>query len=407
MDWIEVLSPHSKANPLSSDVQVDMDGRGHGFRPRRSQRRCALLCNPSGRGRSLATRQYSASLTRRARNHRRGDGQVGWCHRHDWTGYTVSTTTHLDGLDELSQTTSLISHISLIPAHQPCLTACLLACSPARLNLRSSSSPSSSSVLTPLPTRLLLWSGQNLPPDSTARILASSPIPIHQIPRAWELAPGPRIQPSPPGTSRQGPISNKHLPVPEPGAPVLRHCWRLFLPSASRSVAVIRSVRDQAGPTSRTPSCNDQLPATCSRMVGSSNSHAALIPSVMATPSAGSIPPPKQIRFVNNQGQPPSKRRRVNAASVHPLYTTPSRPSAPLHCVTCAPACETLYHWRDLDCDSGGRVYEKRKSGLLTLIYTPQMFDLPETKDAMRRRETDLHDVRQEWPPVSWISRTE
>lgn len=29
MDWIEVPSPHSKANPLSSDVQVDMDGRGH------------------------------------------------------------------------------------------------------------------------------------------------------------------------------------------------------------------------------------------------------------------------------------------------------------------------------------------------------------------------------------------
>ncbi|CAK7203262.1 hypothetical protein SEUCBS139899_005993 [Sporothrix eucalyptigena] len=27
-----------------------------------------------------------------------------------------------------------------------------------------------------------------------------------------------------------------------------------------------------------------------------------------------SVPPPKQIRFVNNQGQPPSKRRRVNAA---------------------------------------------------------------------------------------------
>ncbi|KUI59381.1 Nitrogen assimilation transcription factor nit-4 [Cytospora mali] len=34
----------------------------------------------------------------------------------------------------------------------------------------------------------------------------------------------------------------------------------------------------------------------------------------MATPSNGALPPPKQIRFVNNQGQPPSKRRRVNAA---------------------------------------------------------------------------------------------
>ncbi|PSR76984.1 fungal-specific transcription factor domain-domain-containing protein, partial [Coniella lustricola] len=34
----------------------------------------------------------------------------------------------------------------------------------------------------------------------------------------------------------------------------------------------------------------------------------------MATQSGGALPPPKQIRFVNNQGQPPSKRRRVNAA---------------------------------------------------------------------------------------------
>jgi hypothetical protein len=28
--------------------------------------------------------------------------------------------------------------------------------------------------------------------------------------------------------------------------------------------------------------------------------------------------PLRQIRFVNNQGQPPSKRRRINAAYVHP-----------------------------------------------------------------------------------------
>ncbi|KAK4118721.1 hypothetical protein N657DRAFT_329818 [Parathielavia appendiculata] len=34
----------------------------------------------------------------------------------------------------------------------------------------------------------------------------------------------------------------------------------------------------------------------------------------MTTPIHGALPPPKQIRFVNNQGQPPSKRRRINAA---------------------------------------------------------------------------------------------
>jgi len=36
----------------------------------------------------------------------------------------------------------------------------------------------------------------------------------------------------------------------------------------------------------------------------------------MTTVINGALPPPKQIRFVNNQGQPPSKRRRINAAYV-------------------------------------------------------------------------------------------
>lgn len=41
---------------------------------------------------------------------------------------------------------------------------------------------------------------------------------------------------------------------------------------------------------------------------------AAWTPPMATTLSGGALPPPKQIRFVNNQGQPPSKRRRVNAA---------------------------------------------------------------------------------------------
>jgi hypothetical protein len=36
----------------------------------------------------------------------------------------------------------------------------------------------------------------------------------------------------------------------------------------------------------------------------------------MTTLINGALPQPKQIRFVNNQGQPPSKRRRINAAYV-------------------------------------------------------------------------------------------
>jgi len=33
-------------------------------------------------------------------------------------------------------------------------------------------------------------------------------------------------------------------------------------------------------------------------------------------PQQQQLPPPKQIRFVNNEGQPPAKRRRINAACV-------------------------------------------------------------------------------------------
>lgn len=44
----------------------------------------------------------------------------------------------------------------------------------------------------------------------------------------------------------------------------------------------------------------------------------------MTNPINGALPPPpKQIRFVNNQGQPPSKRRRINAAYVSHLRTLP------------------------------------------------------------------------------------
>lgn len=53
-----------------------------------------------------------------------GDGQVGWCHRHNSTISTTAVTAWTNSA------TSFISHISLIPAHQP---AQLLACSLARL----------------------------------------------------------------------------------------------------------------------------------------------------------------------------------------------------------------------------------------------------------------------------------
>lgn len=51
-----------------------------------------LLCSAilRERGCSLAVRQYSASLTRWRRT--TGDGQVGWCHRHDNTASTPTLT---------------------------------------------------------------------------------------------------------------------------------------------------------------------------------------------------------------------------------------------------------------------------------------------------------------------------
>lgn len=67
MDWIEELSPHSKANSLSSDVQVDMDSA-------LVDPNGAVLCSAILRGEDAvwqAGRQYIASLTRRGRNHRR------------------------------------------------------------------------------------------------------------------------------------------------------------------------------------------------------------------------------------------------------------------------------------------------------------------------------------------------
>lgn len=251
----------------------------------------------------------------------------------------------------------IISHISL-----PSPTS-LLACPSARPPVSafgSSSNPSSSSV-----SAHLLTTARTQPACAacaacglarSARLTrppAFSPArrsPSIKSPERGSCSGAPH-PPCPPGTSKQGPILQQASAGPRTwGASAPSLLAPLSLPSASRSVAVIRSVRDQAGPTSRTARA-----ATISYLlpvrVWSSDSHAALIPPVMATPSTGAIPPPKQIRFVNNQGQPPSKRRRVNAASVHHLLTAPSTPSAPLHCVICAPTRETLYHESDFDCD--------------------------------------------------------
>lgn len=83
MDWITVPSPHSKANPLSSDVQVDMDGLGHDFASSIPAELCSAL-------QSFGEGMQSGSQAVQCKSDKMGgettsDGQVGWCHRHDHT----------------------------------------------------------------------------------------------------------------------------------------------------------------------------------------------------------------------------------------------------------------------------------------------------------------------------------
>lgn len=97
-----------------------------------------------------------------------------------------SIDSHRDGLNELCH----IIHLSHFAHPRPPArsTARLLACVP---QLRAQLQLSAHSLATTRCPLCVVWPG--LPPDSTDRLLACSPIPIHQIPRPWELAPGPRI----------------------------------------------------------------------------------------------------------------------------------------------------------------------------------------------------------------------
>ena len=64
-----------------------------------------------------------------------------------------------------------------------------------------------------------------------------------------------------------------------------------------------------------------------------------------STGASPGLPPPKQIRFVNNEGQPPAKRRRINAAYVHSFFdcvasrVTTSDHSVQDGCASTGPQC--------------------------------------------------------------------
>ena len=187
---------------------------------------------------------------------------------------------------------------------------------------------------------LLLWSGQACRLTRPPALSPARRSPSIRSPERGSLLRGPAsTQPTrhPPGSPKfqQASTGPRTWGASAPSllAPFPSHLHLVPLQSSAPSV----TRRDPR--LARAATTSYLLPVR----VWSSNSHATLIPSVMATPSTGAVPPPKQIRFVNNQGQPPSKRRRVNAASVHILRTLTSTSSRPLHCVICAPVCETLF----------------------------------------------------------------
>ncbi len=97
-------------------------------------------------------------------------------------------------------------------------------------------------------------------------------------------------------------------------------------------------------------------------------------------PQQQQLPPPKQIRFVNNEGQPPAKRRRLNAACV-PFPLLPQF----LHGL---PLVLVLAHRSGLHI---GEVI------LLIASSIAQMPNVSKTQDEVRWKETIMLDVYGEW----------
>ncbi|KAK0740147.1 fungal-specific transcription factor domain-containing protein [Schizothecium vesticola] len=86
----------------------------------------------------------------------------------------------------------------------------------------------------------------------------------------------------------------------------------------------------------------------------------------MASAMNPTLPPPKQIRFVNNQGQPPSKRRRINAACL----TCRKRKT---RCAGEKPVCSTCTK-NGHDCLGYNDLIEKKRdndNGLALLKFEP------------------------------------
>ncbi|KAK1829275.1 fungal-specific transcription factor domain-containing protein [Podospora conica] len=113
----------------------------------------------------------------------------------------------------------------------------------------------------------------------------------------------------------------------------------------------------------------------------------------MASAINQTLPPPKQIRFVNNQGQPPSKRRRINAACL----TCRKRKT---RCAGEKPVCSTCTK-NGHDCLGYNDLIEKKRDGDNALA--PLKFEPSDTTDLSADPESeyvdDDDDERRHWKP--------
>ncbi|KAL0940428.1 pathway-specific nitrogen regulator [Colletotrichum truncatum] len=99
----------------------------------------------------------------------------------------------------------------------------------------------------------------------------------------------------------------------------------------------------------------------------------------------GAPPAPKQIRFVHNQGQPPSKRRRINAACL----TCRKRKT---RCAGERPVCSTCTK-NGHTCLGYNEVNEKKTAGGATATKDPHQDDEDDEEDD----EELHHDERRNW----------
>ncbi|KAF9874566.1 hypothetical protein CkaCkLH20_08129 [Colletotrichum karsti] len=97
----------------------------------------------------------------------------------------------------------------------------------------------------------------------------------------------------------------------------------------------------------------------------------------------GAPPAPKQIRFVHNQGQPPSKRRRINAACL----TCRKRKT---RCAGERPVCSTCTK-NGHTCLGYNEVIEKKTAGGATVIKDLNDDDEDEEEEEDQAREEDDH----------------